>query len=178
MEIDKYPKTQAATADDALLSAFFAEARKPIADNGFTDRVMDALAERSWQEVSSEALAEEGVQLRRWSEMLNITGALACLALLVYLGFFVRMWDSLHTFIYQVVAWVMTFDAENLLVHAMLFLHRLPELLPSPTQMFALGVAFVILMGLALHRFFRNFEENGRKLGLDHGFFLPLQANS
>ena len=177
MEKDKYPKTQTATVDEALLNAFFAEARTPIADNGFTDRVMDALIQRSWQEVATEAVEEEEERLRRWSEMLNITGALACLALLFYLGFFVRIWDSLHTFIYQAVAWVMTFDIDNMLVHLMLFLHRLPEMLPSPTQLFALGVAFVILMILAVRRFFRNIEENGRKLGLEHGFFLPLQAN-
>jgi len=177
MEKDKYPKTQVAAADETLLNAFFAQAREPIADNGFTDRVLNALAERSWQEADSDVVAEDGVRLRRWSEMLNITGVLACLALLIYLGIFVRMWDSLHTFVYQVIAWVMTFDTDNFLVHLMLFLHRLPEMLPSPTQIFALAVAFVILMILAVRRFFRIFEEKGRKLGLEHGFFLPLQAN-
>ena len=64
--------------DDELLNSFFKEfsaARQPIADDGFTERVINALPKR-----------QTAASLRRYSLWLNILGGAGILALLTSPG--------------------------------------------------------------------------------------------
>ena len=47
---------------------------------------------------------------------------------------------------------------DSLLVNMMLLLHRLPDLLPSPTQMVAIAAATIVLMTLGIKQFARTYE--------------------
>ena len=125
--------------DEVLLSKFFAEHHEPIADNGFTERVLAALPERE------NACLAETMRLRRWSLWLNVFGIVAGLGLLIYLGVFGMAWDGLMTFFNRIYVGVITFDFESLLVDLMLFLHRLPELLPSTSQLLVISATTLLL---------------------------------
>lgn len=134
-------------SDEQLLNDFFAEARQPIADDGFTERVMSALPERA----AATGLAET-LRLRRWSLWLNIMAVVGVIGMLVYLGVFTRTWTFLQGLLARIVVGILSYDYDGLLVQAMLFLHRLPEMLPSSTQLIALALTTVILMTLAIER--------------------------
>lgn len=127
--------------EEQLLNAFFAEARQPIADDGFTERVMSALPARS-----------EAFALHRYSRWLNIIAAVGVVALLLYLGFFTRTWDFLQSLIAHIVVGTLSYDYDSLLVQAMLFLHRLPEMLPSAPQLTAIAVTTITLMTMGIKR--------------------------
>ena len=133
------------TSDEALLNAFFAEHRWPIADDGFTERVMAALPLR-------DTVVAEQLRLHRWSLGLNIFGIVAVIALLMGLGFFSRAWEFLHTDALHFLVGILHIDYDGLLVQVMLFMHRLPENLPSVTQLAAIVLTLMILTGLAVKK--------------------------
>ena len=62
--------------DELLLKEFFAAHSETIADNGFTERVLAALPQEQ----------EGAVRLRQWNLVLNGTGILAVVGMLVALG--------------------------------------------------------------------------------------------
>jgi len=134
------------TSDEALLNSFFAERRQVIADNGFTERVMAALPERK------DARVAEAMRLRRWSQWLNIFAIVAILALLIGLGFFGSVWEYLQAGAVQIVLSIMHYDYDGLLVQTMLFLHRLPGMLPSATQLVAIVASLMILTALSVKK--------------------------
>ena len=128
-------------SEEQLLDAFFAEARQPIADDGFTERVMSALPARS-----------VAYSLRRYSFWLNFLGGVGIAALLIYLGFFTRTWAFLHELMMRIVVGTITFDFDGLLVQFMLFLHRLPELLPPLPQLTAIVITTIVFMTMCIER--------------------------
>ena len=130
-----------AKSEEQLLDAFFAEARQPLADDGFTERVMNALPARS-----------AASALHRYSLWLNIIAAMGVVALLVYLGFFTRTWDFLQSLMAHIVVGTLSYDYDGLLVQAMLLLHRLPEMLPSAPQLTAIAVTTITLMTMGIKR--------------------------
>ncbi len=127
--------------DEALLHRFFAEHTEPIADNGFTERVVFALHERQ----AASDPCEECVHLRMWSRWLNIFGAVAGMGLLIALDFFPQMWALMMDTATRIASYLLSFDADSLLVQLMLLLHQLPQLLPSPTQLLGLFLTSLIL---------------------------------
>ena len=128
-------------SEEQLLEAFFAEARQPLADDGFTERVMNALPARS--AVSS---------LRRYSFWLNIAAAVGVIALLIYLGFFTRTWTFLQGLFGRIVVGTLSFDFDGLLVQIMLFFHHLPDMLPSAPQLTAFAITTIVLMTMGIKR--------------------------
>lgn len=135
------------SADEALLQRFFAEAAQTsIADDGFTERVMAALP------------ARQGQRLRLWSRWLNVVCAVSCLALLLWLGFFPSLWQSLHHAADTLVMRLLTFDVGSLLVWLMLQLRHLSEVLPSPQQLLTLclGSATLLVLGILQGSLYRR----------------------
>ena len=133
-------------SEEALIASFFAEHKETIADDGFTERVMRALPERenaSWA---------EAMRLRRWSLWLNVLGTIVGIGLLIYLGVFTEWLQFLQHLSNRLIAGIIHFDYEQLLVQFMLFLHRLPELLPSPTQLLAIAITSMILTAVGIKR--------------------------
>jgi len=130
---------RALLSDDELLDAFFNEHKETIADNGFCERVLQGLPERENVE------SVESQQLRRWRIGLNLFGVAAVVGLLVYFGFFSQLWDFQQGVAAHFISQAMNFDFNSLLVKLMLMLHRLPELLPSPTQIVTIAVAILVL---------------------------------
>lgn len=145
--MDKIKEERRAVDDEKLLRSFFSEARQPIADNGFTERVMSALPERAAALGLSDTL-----RLHRWSLWLNIMTVVGVVGLLIYLGFFTRSWIFMQGLVARIVMGVLSYDYDGLLVHAMLFLHRLPEMMPTATQLVALFLTALILMPLIVQR--------------------------
>ena len=134
------------SSDEALIASFFAEHREPITDNGFTERVLSALPQRenaSWA---------EAMRLRRWSLWLNVLGTIAGIGLLIYLGVFTEWMQFLQHLSNRLISGVLYFDYSNLLVQFMLFLHRLRELMPSPTQLLAIALTSMILTAVGIKR--------------------------
>lgn len=136
--------------DEQLLESFFKEyreARQPIADDGFTERVMSALPQR-----------EAAFSLRRYSLWLNVIGVVGVIGLMIYLGFFTSTWDLLQGFFTRITVGMMTYDYDGLLVRLMLFLHRLPDLLPSAPQLTAIAISTIVLMTLGIDRIVRRVQ--------------------
>lgn len=133
--------------DEQLLESFFNEARQPIADDGFTERVMSALPKR-----------QAAFSLRRYSLWLNILGAVGVIGLMIYLGFFTSTWEFLQGLTARMVVGTMTYDYDGLLVRIMLFLHRLPELLPSAPQLTAIAITTIVLMTMGINRVVKSVE--------------------
>lgn len=126
-------------SDEQLISNFFNQHKEPIEDNGFTSRVLNALplSENSWQ--------SETIRLRRWSLLLNVFGVAAGFLLLIYFGGFSLVWNGLDNLSNRLLMGILSYDYDNLLVQAMLYLHRLPDILPSSTQLLALVATILIL---------------------------------
>ena len=136
--------------DEQLLESIFKEyreARQPIADDGFTERVMSALPQR-----------EAAFSLRRYSLWLNVIGVVGVIGLMIYLGFFTSTWDLLQGFLTRITVGMMTYDYDGLLVRLMLFLHRLPDLLPSAPQLTAIAISTIVLMTLGIDRIVRRVQ--------------------
>ena len=121
--------------DDQLLESFFAEARTSMADDGFVERVMAALPEKETSFIT----------LRRWSTVINVVGALAVFVVsTILLGNYL---STLHIADFS-------FNLSALFVNSVLFLHRLPDYIPSLSfqQIVAIAVATIVLMTLFLQQ--------------------------
>ena len=136
--------------DERLLADFFAAHQQAIPDNGFTERVMKEVSARS-----------RILQMRRLSLRLNILGAVGVVAILLYLGVFTETLESVNSLFNHVTTLSANFDPDSLLVVVMLFVHRLPDYLPSPTQFLAIVLTTIILMTLVIRRVVD---------GADHGY--------
>ena len=135
--------------DEQLLESFFKEvkaASRPLADDGFTERVMAALPERQ------SSVAAENARLRHWSVGLNVVGIVAAILLLIRLGLFGRIQGAFETGLLHIIAALRAFDPDALLVHAMLFLRHLPDLLPTPSQLIILTIATVTISAMTISR--------------------------
>ena len=136
--------------DQELLDRFFAEARMPMADEGFTARVMQQiqaleLADESGRKVSALSLA-------RWNLWLNLSALVAGIIWLIYAGVFGRIGQVIQIVFYRIIAGVVSFDLDDFLVQTMLFLHRLHDTLPPFTHIVTLGLTIFFLMVLGVHR--------------------------
>ena len=127
--------------DEELLAGFFATHQVTVPDDGFTERVMSALPVRP-----------ESLRLRRWSSRLNLIGVVGMMALLFYMGFFTKVLEGLGGILEQCVNLFTNFDFDSFLVVFMLFVHHLPEYMPSATQLIALSLTTVILLVLVYDR--------------------------
>ena len=148
-------------SDNEILTQFFAEARQPIADGGFTARVMQALPHQA-----------ESQSIRRINLWLNITAVVASVALATYFGVtalphFVASYSpalpadnavgtqdwmqTLFVTVGRIVADMVPMF-EDMHVQLFLYLHRLPDTLPSQTQVLALVAVLVILMVNSFYR--------------------------
>lgn len=125
-------------SEEALLNSFFAEHAERIADDGFTERVLNALP-------------AENVRLRLWSRGLDLVTLAATVGLLLYLGIFNRMADIMQSAILRTLAAIMAIDTDQLLVDLMRFLHRLPDLLPSGAHVIGITIAAIVLTSLAAY---------------------------
>lgn len=134
--------------DELLLKEFFAAHSETIADNGFTERVLAALPQEQ----------EGAVRLRQWNLVLNGTGILAVVGMLVALGTFGSVRTAMVGLARRMLMGIANFDWDALLVQSMLFLHRLPELLPSAQQMLALVLVLISLTVLAAERVARSYR--------------------
>ena len=134
--------------DELLLKEFFAAHSETIADNGFTERVLAALPQEQ----------EEAVRLRQWNLVLNGTGILAVVGMLVAFGTFGWVRTAMVGLARRMLMGIANFDWDALLVQSMLFLHRLPELLPSAQQMLALELVLISLTVLAAERLARLYK--------------------
>ena len=72
--------------------------------------------------------------------------------LLIYLGVFTEWVQFLQDLSNRLISGVLYFDYSSLLVQFMLFLHRLPEMLPSPTQLLAIALTSMILTAVGIKR--------------------------
>lgn len=134
--------------DELLLKEFFAAHSETIADNGFTERVLAALPQEQ----------EGAVRLRQWNLVLNGTGILAVVGMLVAFGTFGWLRTAMVGLARRMLMGIANFDWDALLVQSMLFLHRLPELLPSAQQMLALELVLISLTVLAAERLARLYK--------------------
>lgn len=128
--------------DEQLLHDFFAAHRQTLPADGFTERVLAALPQQQPQ----------ALRLRRWNWLLN---GIACVAVLVMLfagDFFGWLRGAMMSITERMLAGVIAFDWDTLLVQTMLFLHRLPQLLPSAQQLLALALVTLILVPLGLQK--------------------------
>lgn len=134
-------------ADDALLNSFFAATQQPLTDDGFTERVMAHLPPRA-------------ANLRRWSMALNIVAAVAIVTMVIFLATSYGVADNIErcaTYTLEtLVCHVVYFDADALLVRLMLFLHRLPSMLPSATQLIAIVATFILLTTLGIKQHIKH----------------------
>ena len=116
--------------DNELLNSFFNEAKQPIADDGFTERVMAALPARS-----------SAINIRTLHTLLNVASVIASLALFIYI-----FTDSQFHILTNMPSTTTLFDAaDGMLVRLLLFIRQLPELLPSVPQIVALVALLAIL---------------------------------
>lgn len=134
--------------DELLLKEFFAAHSETIADNGFTERVLAALPQEQ----------EGAVRLRQWNLVLNGTGILAVVGMLVAFGTFGWVRTAMVGLARRMLMGIANYDWDALLVQSMLFLHRLPELLPSAQQMLALELVLISLTVLAAERLARLYK--------------------
>ena len=132
--------------DEALLKSFFSEHAEHIADNGFTERVVLALpqGEADWLTAN--------LHLRYWSIGLNVAAVIGGFILLFSLDFFGAMRTFLIPAAERLLVTLMTLDWDALLVRTMLFIHHLPEVLPSPLQLSAIVLASLILLPLCIQK--------------------------
>lgn len=135
-------------SDKELLQQFFDEARVPIPDNGFTAKVMAILP--------CETSRSRLYRLRLW---LNITTFVASLALIIYIVHTALPHPTMDQETSPLMPSILGIasdiivnpnaafeNLETLLVEFILFMRRLPEYLPSATQIFALCALIVTLM--------------------------------
>lgn len=170
--------------DEQLLSRFFAEARTPLPDNGFTDRVMAALPPRqatnpSWQSPCAQRITvglplhqSRSAQqvtagspsplpsIRRYHIALNLFALAASLAILISVSPFSQIHDWMQTTLLRLFAEVLAIDADSLLVNLMLAIHRLPtliqSLLPTPLQLTAVFALLTLLSYQAIETLARR----------------------
>ena len=135
-EVNNVMKTM--DKDEKLVEAFFRTHHEEIADNGFSERVMAAIAQLHTQ---AAMVSRETVRLKRWSLWLNIVAGIGTLALLLRYDLWGHLWR-----------WIQMFDSDDLLVAVMLFLHQLTKLMPSTTQLLTIALTTVILMTLVIRR--------------------------
>ena len=136
--------------DQELLDRFFAEAHTPVADDGFSTRVMQQIT--ALRTAQAPARASSLSLLTRWNFWLNTITAVSGILLLFQLGFFGQAWEWICSFFHRIVVGILTFDPYDLLVQALLFLHRLPDLLPSSVQLSTLGLSVLVFLGLGAQR--------------------------
>ena len=136
-------------ADDQLLDSFFAQARAPIADNGFTLRVMSALPRNA-------PALNATINLRRWHIALNALCAIGIIALLTSINISERLVASVHTSALHLMANILALDTDSILVNILLAMHRMPDLLPSFTQMIALFAITTLLLYMFFARLARE----------------------
>ena len=122
--------------EEQLLNNFFARHKETVEDNGFTARVLASLPA---QQETATASIPATPSLRRWSRWLNIAAAIGCLALLLNMDLFGG-----------VGKWLRSFDPDTLLVQVMLFLHQIPEHLPSMNQLITYSITLIILFGISI----------------------------
>lgn len=111
--------------DNELLSSFFDQARQPVADDGFTNRVMSRLTASS-----------EVARLRRLRRTANIVAIVAMTALAAFI---------LATRPPAIDIAAMHLDAATLVVRAVLLVRQLPQMLPSLAQCVALMAVLAIV---------------------------------
>lgn len=121
--------------DQSLLESFFAEARTPMPDDGFVERVMEALPERRTSLVTLSSL----------SRYINIVGAVAVLVLTVIL---------LGNYISSLPTADFSFSLSALFVNSVLFMHRLFGYIPHLDfqQVVGIAAATILLMTLFIQR--------------------------
>jgi len=137
-------KAAAAYNDDQLVSRFLAESVQPVADDGFSQRVMDSIAElQTTEEARPQAAA---LMLVRWNFWLDLLAVVACGALLLYTGFFGQVWDFIYSTGHRILIGIINFDPDDLLVRFLLFLRRLPDMAPQLTQLLALALTASVLL--------------------------------
>ena len=111
--------------DNEILATFFDQARRPLNDDGFTQRVMANLPRRS-----------EARRLRTIRRWLNVGGCIAIVAMLA---------TFMATTPMPTVAPTAIPDTDTMLVKAILLLRQLPHIMPSPLQYAALLATLVIV---------------------------------
>ena len=118
--------------DDQLLESFFAEARTPLPDDGFVERVVAALPEHR----------ASFITLRSF----NVVGVVAVVIVSAIL--FSNYITTLHVADFS-------FNFSSLFVNCVLFLHRLPDYIPRLNfeQIVGIAVATVVLMTLFIQQF-------------------------
>lgn len=121
--------------DQSLLESFFAEARTPMPDDGFVERVMEALPERRTSLVTLSSL----------SRYINIVGAVAVFVLTVVL---------LGNYISSLPTADFSFSLSALFVNSVLFMHRLFGYIPHLDfqQVVGIAAATILLMTLFIQR--------------------------
>lgn len=122
--------------DDQLLESFFAEARTPLPDDGFVERVMAALPEHRTSFIT----------LRSLSKIINVVGIVAVFVVSAIL--FSNYITTLHVADFS-------FNLSSLFVNSILFLHHLPDYIPRLNfeQIVGIAVATVVLMTLFIQQF-------------------------
>lgn len=122
--------------DDQLLESFFAEARTPLPDDGFVERVMAALPEHRTSFIT----------LRSLSKIINVVGIVAVFVVSAIL--FSNYITTLHVADFS-------FNLSSLFVNSILFLHHLPDYIPRLNfeQILGIAVATVVLMTLFIQQF-------------------------
>lgn len=122
--------------DDQLLESFFAEARTPLPDDGFVERVVAALPEHR----------ASFITLRSLSKFINVVGVVAVVIVSAIL--FSNYITTLHVADFS-------FNFSSLFVNCVLFLHRLPDYIPRLNfeQIVGIAVATVVLMTLFIQQF-------------------------
>lgn len=145
--------------DQQLLERFFAEARTPVPDDGFSQRVMQQIG--ALQAARRTAQRSSLSRLARWNFWLNFIAGLSIVVLLYVSGVFERTWMLLQTVAKRVVVGIITFDPDELLVQLMLFMHRAVGLLPSVPQLVAIVLSMMALMIFGVQRLAR-IEQSGR----------------
>ena len=128
--------------DETLLRAAFASQHTHIADDGFTEHVMRALPRHR------HAWSLSNITPRTWSVVLNIIGVVAALWLLVRHDFLGQLWGGVERTCLNVLATLLSFDADEWLVQTMLLVHRLPDLLPTASTLTAMFVTIVALSAI------------------------------
>lgn len=136
--------------DEQLLTRFFAEARTPVSDDGFTVCVLEQIA--ALRAAQAPANATSLSQLTRWNFWLNTIAALSGILLFIQVGVLGQAWKWLCAIAHRIIVGLLSFDFDNLLVQVMLFLHRLPDMLPSSVQLYTIGLTVLVLLVLGAQR--------------------------
>ena len=117
--------------EELLLGRFFHDAQQPIADNGFTQRVMAAL---DTQQVRDTRAA---LRLRRWNLALNIAAACIVAFVVIVIGG-------------QLLWHINAMDADELLVQFMLAVRTVPQTVANHIPNMMQVTAFISLAILAV----------------------------